>query len=156
MSGAPPSRRMVGLTPTAASRLRAFPRASLTRLTSSEREMKSSSCALRRRRDAVFVFYERDMMRQEPVIHELVRSKTNVPVARIYVHDDSHKLVDRDYLIMERLPGRPLTDSRRVCYDDVLRQVGQHLARVHRITAHEYGYLGPHSPCPAKELGRCI
>jgi aminoglycoside phosphotransferase (APT) family kinase protein len=97
-------------------------------------------------RDAVFVFYEREMMRQEPGIHDLVRSQTTVPVPRILVFDDSHQWVDRDFLIMERLPGRPLTEAGHVSYDDVLRQVGRHLAEVHRLTAERYGYLGPHRP----------
>ena len=97
-------------------------------------------------RDTVFVFYERDMMRQEPDIHELVLSKTTVPVARIFAFDDSHQLMDRDFLIMERLPGRPLTQMRTADYDSVLRQVGDYLAQVHRLTEDHYGYLGAHRP----------
>jgi aminoglycoside phosphotransferase (APT) family kinase protein len=96
--------------------------------------------------DAVFVFYERDMMRQEPGIHELVLSQTTVPVARIFAFDDSHELIDRDFLIMERLPGRPLTQMRGVSYSFVLRQVGDYLAQVHRLTEDRYGYLGAHRP----------
>lgn len=95
---------------------------------------------------AVFVFYERDMMRQEPGIHELVLSQTNVPVPRILVFDDSHELIDRDFLIMERLPGRPLTEMHGLAQDAVLRQVGDYLAQVHRLTADQYGYLGAHRP----------
>jgi aminoglycoside phosphotransferase (APT) family kinase protein len=97
-------------------------------------------------RDAVFVFYERDMMRQEPGIHSLLLSRTSVPVARIVAFDDSHEIVDREFLIMERLPGRPLTEMGRVDYDRAHRQVGRHLAEVHRLTADRYGYLGAHRP----------
>lgn len=97
-------------------------------------------------RDRVFVFYERDMMRQEPQIHELVLSRTSVPVARIHAFDDSHELIDRDYLVMELLPGRSLTEMGHVNYASVLRQVGSFLAQVHRIEADRYGYLGAHCP----------
>lgn len=97
-------------------------------------------------RDAVFVFYERDMMRQEPAIHELLLSRTGVPVAPILAYDDSLGLIDRDFLIMERLPGRPLTEMHHVPYDRVLCQVGQHLAATHALTADRYGYLGAHAP----------
>jgi aminoglycoside phosphotransferase (APT) family kinase protein len=97
-------------------------------------------------RDSVFVFYERDMMRQEPDIHELVLSQTTVPVPRILTYDDSHVLIDRDFLIMERLPGLPLTEARGVPYDSVLRQMGEYLAQVHGLTADRYGYLGAHQP----------
>jgi len=97
-------------------------------------------------RDAVFVFYERDMMRQEPGIHELVLAETTVPVARILAFDDSHELIDRDFLIMQRLPGRPLTEMQAVDHGHVLGQVGRCLAQVHCLTADEYGYLGEHRP----------
>ena len=97
-------------------------------------------------RDAVFVFYEREMMRQEPGIHSLLLEKTGVPVARIYAFDDSGEVIDRDYLLMERLPGKPLTEMRHVSYDRVLGQVGRHLAQVHALAAPKYGYLGAHHP----------
>jgi len=102
-------------------------------------------------RDETFVFYERDMMRQEPEIHDLVLSRTSVPVARIIAHDESHELIDSDFLIMERLPGRPLTEMARVDYGFVLRQVGEYLAQVHSITAEQYGYLGSHCPMEPQE-----
>ena len=97
-------------------------------------------------RDAAFVFYERDMMRQEPGIHALVLAETSVPVAPVLAYDDSQELIDRDFLIMERLPGRPLTEMRHVDCGDVLGQVGDCLAQVHRLTAGEYGYIGEHRP----------
>ena len=97
-------------------------------------------------RDAVFVFYERDMMRQEPGIHRLLLERTSVPVARILTFDDTHDLIGHDYLLMERLPGRALTEARTADPRVVLRQVGQHLAETHALTAQAYGYLGEHHP----------
>ena len=97
-------------------------------------------------REAVFVFYERVMMRQEPQLHALLLAETAVPVARVLIFDDSHTRIDRDYMLMERLPGRPLTEMGHVNYDEVLFQIGQHLAQVHRLHATQYGYLGPHRP----------
>jgi len=96
--------------------------------------------------DEVFVFYERGMMRQEPDIHQLLLSKTSVPVARIFTYDNSHTLIDRDFLIMERLPGLPLTEAHSVSQNSVFRQVGKHLAQTHSLTADQYGYLGAHHP----------
>lgn len=97
-------------------------------------------------RDAVFLFYERDMMRQEPGIHARLLERTSVPVARILAFDDSHELLERDFLIMERLPGRALTEARGADERFVLRQVGKHLAETHALTADAYGYLGEHRP----------
>ena len=99
-------------------------------------------------RDAVFLFYERDMMRQEPEIHHRMRAETRVPVARIHAFDASFTTIDRAYLLMERLSGRPWTDAPNVDAEDVLRQVGRHLAATHRLTADAYGYLGSHRPMP--------
>jgi aminoglycoside phosphotransferase (APT) family kinase protein len=96
--------------------------------------------------DSEFVFYERDMMRQEPSIHSILREKTNVPVAEILAYDGSRSKVGRDYLIMERLPGRPMTEMPHVAQGSVLRQIGRYLSEVHSITAGRYGYLGPHRP----------
>jgi fructosamine-3-kinase len=69
-------------------------------------------------------------------------------VADILAHDDSRALVDRDYLLMERLPGRPLTDARLTGrqMDGVLEQVGFYLAQMHALVADRYGYLGAHRP----------
>jgi len=96
--------------------------------------------------NAVFVFYERGMMRQEPGIHRRLLEKTSVPAARILGYDDSHEIVDRDYLLMERLPGQALCDTPGADADAVLREVGRCLAQVHGLTADAYGYLGEHKP----------
>jgi len=96
--------------------------------------------------DAVFVFYERAMMRQEPLLHSLIRSLTRVPVAEILAFDDSRGLIDRDYIVMERLPGRPLTEAPMANVDRVLNQMGEYLAQVHALQEDRYGYLGAHRP----------
>jgi aminoglycoside phosphotransferase (APT) family kinase protein len=98
--------------------------------------------------DAGFLFYERRMMAQEPQLHALLRAETTVPVAEILAYDDSRRDLDRDYLLMERLPGQPLTDAgfgqRQV--EGVLEQVGIYLAQMHTLVADRYGYLGAHRP----------
>jgi aminoglycoside phosphotransferase (APT) family kinase protein len=95
--------------------------------------------------DAVFCFYERGMMKQEPDIHRMLLEKTTVPVARIVAFDRTHELIDRDYMVMERLPGLPLTEA-AVDPHAAFRQVGAMLAQCHAITAERYGYLGAHRP----------
>jgi aminoglycoside phosphotransferase (APT) family kinase protein len=98
--------------------------------------------------DAGFLFYERRMMAQEPPLHALLRAETTVPVAEIVAYDDSRALLDRDYLLMERLPGQPMTDARLTArqVDGVLEQVGSFLAQMHGLVADRYGYLGAHRP----------
>jgi aminoglycoside phosphotransferase (APT) family kinase protein len=98
--------------------------------------------------DAGFLFYERRMMAQEPQLHALLRAETSVPVAEIVAFDESRVLVDRDYLLMARLPGVPLTEAALTesQMDDVLEQVGGYLAQMHALVADRYGYLGIHRP----------
>ena len=79
--------------------------------------------------DAVYVFYEAQMMRQEPALHALLRAETTVPVAEIVVFDESQTLLDRDYMLMRRLVGRPLSEMPHVDYNHVLYQVGAYLAQ---------------------------
>jgi len=98
--------------------------------------------------DSVFCFYERDMMKQEPGIHGLLLEKTTVPAAPILAFDESHEVIDRDFLLMERLPGTALSDGPPCDPNRVLRQVGECLAQVHGLTAGAYGYLGEHRPMP--------
>lgn len=97
--------------------------------------------------DAVFVFYERDMMRQEPGIHALLLERTTVPVPPVVAFDDSRSAIDRAFIILERLPGRPISDV--PCrYDRVLEQIGDCLRQTHAQTADAYGYIGEHAPMP--------
>lgn len=98
--------------------------------------------------DAGLIFYERRMMAQEPQLHALLRAETTVPAAEILAYDDSRTLLDRDYLLMKRLPGQPLTDVQfsRDQTDGVLEQVGGYLAQMHSLVADRYGYLGAHRP----------
>jgi aminoglycoside phosphotransferase (APT) family kinase protein len=98
---------------------------------------------------AGFLFYERGMMAQELGLHRLIRAKTSLPVAEVLAYDDSRSLVDRDILVLERLPGRAMSDvslSRRTV-DCILEQVGCHLRELHDACRDtRYGYLGEHRP----------
>ena len=98
-------------------------------------------------RDSVFVFYEKNMMRQEPGIHALLLEKTTVPVASIVVYDDSRAVIDRDFIIMEKLPGKPVSNVSCEIHT-VLSQIGEYLAQTHRQRATTYGYIGEHHPMP--------
>jgi aminoglycoside phosphotransferase (APT) family kinase protein len=99
--------------------------------------------------DAGFVFYERRMMAQEPGLHRLLLERTSAPVPEILGYDDSRSLIDRDYLLMRKLPGRPLSDCgpRAASLENTaFYQVGRYLREIHEITADCYGYLGEHHP----------
>ncbi len=105
--------------------------------------------------DTRLLFYERDMMRQEPQIHALVGARTDIPVPEIIFYDFTRKRLDRDYLLMRALPGKPLSQERALPgpqLDHAMRQTGAFLRQLHSLTAltclgtHAYGYLGNHRP----------
>lgn len=95
------------------------------------------------------LFYEHRMMRQEPGLHALLKERTDVPIPAVFAHDFGHTEIDRDYLLMERLPGTPISHLgglTQVAFDDILRQVGRCLRQVHEITGDRHGYVGDHRP----------
>jgi fructosamine-3-kinase len=113
--------------------------------------------------DPRFLFYERLMMRQEPELHTLIASTTDIPIADIIGADFSREIVDRDYVLMQALPGTPMSDAYGLGRKEKSRalfQVGKHLQELHQLTAREhlphttdgavYGYLGAHHPMEAQ------
>ena len=96
--------------------------------------------------DNVFLFYERQMMRQEPRIHQLLLENTDVPVAPVIAFDHSRTLIDRNFILMERLRGEPISDAVHVDDAAVSFRLGQCLAQVHSQTTDRYGYIGEHRP----------
>ncbi len=94
------------------------------------------------------LFYERRMMRQEPAIHARLLKETSVPVPPILAHDFSRERIHRDYLIMPRLAGTPLSQAHlsAAARARALREWGGAIAQVHAITepGNRFGYLGEH------------
>ena len=95
------------------------------------------------------LFYEYRMMRQEPEVHAVLRRRTGAPVPEIITHDFSHERLPRDYLLMERMPGVPLSEHSGLSARDLnetLFAVGQALRAAHDIHNERYGYVGDHRP----------
>ncbi len=98
---------------------------------------------------ARMLFYEHLMMRQEPELHARIAKHTSVPIPAILAHDFGHRSIDRDYLLMERMPGTPLSDLSGMTVEGrerVMREVGESLHAVHAIHETQHGYIGPHAP----------
>lgn len=96
----------------------------------------------------VLLFYEKNMMAQEPELHRIIRKKTDTPVAEVVEFDSSRSIIDRDYIIMLRLEGNPLSQTpvTEAQYNRIMHEIGEYLAQVHSITAGSYGYIGAHRP----------
>lgn len=87
------------------------------------------------------LFYEVDMMRSEPGIHKLVAEKTDVPVPRVVHYDFSRKTIDRDFLVMEYLPGNSGLFSER--------ELGGYVRQLHGIESDMCGY--PERKAPTRK-----
>ena len=99
--------------------------------------------------DVGLLFYERNMMAQEPAIHALVGSRTSVPIPPVLAYDDSHSIVATDCLFLARLPGEPASDVESLAqgqWHTVLREVGRCLRETHALHGEAYGYVGAHRP----------
>jgi aminoglycoside phosphotransferase (APT) family kinase protein len=103
--------------------------------------------------DTPVLFYERGMMRREPAIHELVTAHTRAPVARILEHDFTGSVIPNDWMLMERLPGAPISDSPLggAAAHAMFYELGRSLREVHEITNSWHGYprgsdTGPEKP----------
>ena len=95
------------------------------------------------------LFYEYRMMRQEPNIHKQILENTSIPVPRILTYDFSRALIDRDFLIMPRLEGQPLSSVSldAAANDRAFRTWGRYVTEIHQIVNEDnrFGYLGEHS-----------
>lgn len=100
--------------------------------------------------DMLLLFYERRMMRQEPAIHRLVQKRTDALIPTILGRDFSRERIDRDYLVMRRLAGEPLSEiGGSLTPADthaVLHELGRQVAMLHGIRAKRHGYIGAHRP----------
>lgn len=96
------------------------------------------------------LFYEYRMMRQEPELHRLIEERTDVPIPKILAYDFSRTVIDRDYLIMNRLPGTAMSEVAdrltRTESESILAELGRCVAKLHGIRGRHYGYVGPHRP----------
>ncbi len=100
------------------------------------------------------LFYEVNMMLQEPGIHQLLRASTGLPVADILIFDDSRMVIPNMYMIMECMEGKPFSSA--VLSEQqkrgVYRQAGAYLRQLHdNVRGRKYGYLGPHGCMPPQD-----
>jgi len=60
----------------------------------------------------LLLFYEKLMMRKEPALHRVIQKNTDIPIPTMLAYDFTRTLIYRDYVIMNRRPGRPLSEMR--------------------------------------------
>jgi len=88
--------------------------------------------------------YERDLMRRETAVMQLVEKEVDIPMARLLAYDGSGRVLDRDYMFVARLAGRPFDQAKADMPPEelarVLRQLGEFAARIHALPGARFGY----------------
>jgi len=98
-------------------------------------------------REVPMLFYERDMILQEPEIHQLVRTHTDLPVAKVAWFDGEGRLLDRPFIVYTALPGEPCYTRPAHDQAKIKHELGAYLRQLHdNVTGRRFGYVGPHKP----------
>ncbi|MFE8604274.1 phosphotransferase family protein [Archangium violaceum] len=91
--------------------------------------------------------YERNLMRTEVEFYEHAAREKVCPVPRVLAHDFSRKRIGRDFFLMERLRGTPLTTAKkRLSKADQVRiqtELGELVGRLRTLRGRFFGYLQP-------------
>ncbi|MGC9469430.1 MAG: phosphotransferase family protein [Anaerolineae bacterium] len=89
--------------------------------------------------------YEKGLMRREVAIIETVSRVPDLPVPPLVGHDFNHELIDRDYVFLEKLSGRPMNEVQGELPPEVERalerDVGRCVARLGDIGGAHFGYF---------------
>jgi len=95
--------------------------------------------------DDGLLFYEKGMMATEPITHRLILEQTDLPVPRILAYDDSGSIIPNRFLIMEKLPGQPLSELNLSTnlLQKILVELGVMVRKLHSIKGEKFGYTGP-------------
>ncbi len=99
--------------------------------------------------DTPVLFYERNMILQEPQLHRQVKEKTSIPVADVvYFAKNSENIFSRPFIIFTALDGQPCY-SRQADMPRIKYQLGRYLKELHtNCTNEKFGYIGHHKPMP--------
>ena len=83
------------------------------------------------------IFYEKDMILHEPVVHKIVAEKTNIPIPKILKKGE---IEGRNYVIMDKLKGIPNELNIKTMFE-----LGKYIRQLHDIHGNGFGYFGPNN-----------
>jgi len=89
--------------------------------------------------------YEKDIIKTEVNVMQMVRAQTEVPCPQIYCYDTSRSLLASDFFVMEYLPGTPFHKLRREFKPEaqarIERGMGRLARQINKITGPAFGYF---------------
>ena len=89
--------------------------------------------------------YEKDILRAEVEVLNLVKARTDLQVPAIVINDYTHSILKNDYFIMEFIGGVPLNKIRELLTEaeakDIDKKTGQMLRIMNSIKGDQFGYF---------------
>lgn len=86
--------------------------------------------------------YEHNLMAAEALTDRLCL-ENGIPASKVLHLDTSKALIDRDFMVVERIDSLPLSDPAipEECKADLLRECGKLLRQLHTVTGSQFGRL---------------
>jgi len=88
--------------------------------------------------------YEKNIMRAEIELMNLVKKQTSLPIPAFITTDTSRTLLPNDYYFLEKLHGTPLDKAEKKLSmqekEAIAAEKGEFLAKLHHLKGQEYGY----------------
>jgi aminoglycoside phosphotransferase (APT) family kinase protein len=87
--------------------------------------------------------YEENLMHAEVAALRLVKHMTAVPVPTVIAYDKSRDIVESDFFLTDRIPGRPMNQIREsldvAAKTKIDQRIGAYLKELHGIQGHPFG-----------------
>ncbi len=93
--------------------------------------------------DIKVLTYERDIMRTEIMVYELIKNNTDVPIPDILYCDFDNDIIPSNYFFMSKLNGQPLNKMKKLSVEDkknIHEELGKYTAELHTIKGDYFGY----------------
>jgi aminoglycoside phosphotransferase (APT) family kinase protein len=95
--------------------------------------------------DVKVLRYERNLMKTEVTVLNLIAEKSDVPVPLVLFFDESRTLIDSDYFFMEYVDGVPLNKVKESMpeenYRNLRLDLGKHARKIRDIKGDYFGFI---------------
>lgn len=92
------------------------------------------------RQNVPVMTYEKDMLKTELFWYKTIAENTDISIPKIYGSDFSHKIIDSDFFVMERLGGVHKNSFKQPGCDSLL-ETASIVAKLHNVHGEGYGYV---------------
>lgn len=97
-------------------------------------------------RDSIIMTHEKNIMFTEIEVMNLLKNKTDVPLAEVHYYDNSHSICTADYFFMSKLPGQSLNSMFAELDEESKKNVNYELGKlnlkINSLSGEQFGYYG--------------